>query len=305
MKKLLLLLFLLGSFIKGGAQSWIYHPFPSGNAVWMTEWIDSDGGTHYIRSYQSGDTTIGSNTYHSIFLTNVSGLFSGGIPDYNYNSKYFIGGLREDIADKKVYYYSEDEGTESLLYDFSLNLGDVAFIDSINSIGTDTIIVSGFDSVQIGGLQHRRILLQNSSTSGPNPMPGNWIEGVGSEAGLLQKFIMGFEFAYNLKCFTKDGVYQLPGNYMCAYEVGINEMSDNNSIKFGPNPSSGSVTLSINCNETYSITRMNDLGKMIWSKRDLQLTEINLDLNSYPAGVYFIRLLNLKGESIVKKVVKE
>src|SRR6476646_1832960 len=187
MKKLILSFSLLFTMCASKAQSWVYHPFPSDSATWMQEHVGSDGTSYFYRTYLLGDTTISSVTYHKIYMTGNTGYINsvGGYSPGPFSAIDFIGGLREDIPNKKVYFYRANQGTETLLYNFNLNTGDVAFIDSVYS-PYDTVMVTGIDSVIIGGVQHRSLVLTNIST-GP-VQAANWIEGVGSDAGLFDRF---------------------------------------------------------------------------------------------------------------------
>ena len=93
-----------------------------------------------------------------------------------------VGAIRES-AERKVWFrnFSEQEypvpGTgEYLVYDFGVHPGDT--VRSEFFTGTEYLVVSGFDAVEINGSLRKRILFKDFVYS-------SWIMGMGSERGLL------------------------------------------------------------------------------------------------------------------------
>jgi hypothetical protein len=304
MKKFLLICLIVFTVKTSNAQSWVYHPFPADSATWMQESVVTDSYL-YSRTYLMGDTIIGSNIYHKIYSTSSWGWFSSSYYPGSVGNN-IIGALREQ--NKKIYFYDGMDGTEKLLYNFNLNPGDIAFIDSTFS-QHDTIVVTGSDSILIGGAYHKVLILENLGIHNYG-VPANWIEGVGSDAGLFEKYRYGFEFGNQLVCFAinNEWLYHTSSlhPYDCKDGVGISEQEGNKvDIKVGPNPTSGMTHLAISCNDRYQIDVINNIGELIISKRDLQLSGTFVDLSSFSKGVYLIRLIDSKGNSVTKKIVKE
>jgi hypothetical protein len=307
MKKLLLITLLLLKFKFSGAQSWIYHPFPADSAIWVQQHVDWDGTPSYSRSYFIGDTVIGAFTYHKVYYSMSMYYAAGGYypgPVSTVNPLYAI---REDVPAEKVYRLDTYTGAEKLLYDFSLHIGDIAFVDSIVS-PYDTIVVTGIDSVIAGGSYHKRLLL--SSVQGM-VTPGNWVEGVGSEAGLAEYFTGGFEFSNQLVALCMNGIVQYPyysGSPApnCEFFLGIKETRDNIiEVVLGPNPVKDEIGLQMSCMDTYSVELMNAAGEMILSKKNLQLSAASFDIGTFAKGVYFVRISNSKGNSVTKQIIKQ
>ena len=96
-------------------------------------------------------------------------------------------------------------GTESLLYDFDLAVGDTVHYDPSG----DTIFVAGTDSVLVGGVYHKSFTMTNAY-SGTGFIPGDLIEGVGNVAGLDAWHLYRFEGASKLWCFSHKSVQQYP-----------------------------------------------------------------------------------------------
>ena len=108
-----------------GAQD--YHPFPMLNATWHISWgtstCDSNGlsatGYHY---YTDTDTLISSELYTKLKRLGVCPTCCPTLGPSAYDG--YMGGLRQDTLNKKVYIVPSDESTEYLLFDFSMNVGD-------------------------------------------------------------------------------------------------------------------------------------------------------------------------------------
>ncbi len=77
-----------------------------------------------------------------------------------------------------------------------------------------------------------------------------------------------------------------------------------------PNPFSGSGQLYIQSkeNQTVQMQAVDISGRSI-SSRKVELrtgnNTVSLQAQSWPAGVYFIRLMNDKGEKVLEKMVKK
>jgi len=305
MKKLLLIILLL-QLSRMQGQSWIYHSFPADSAIWVQQHVSSDGTPYYSRTYFIGDTVIGAYTYHKVYSTSsmyytAGGYYPGPVPAQPYNA------IREDLPAKRVYLLDLYTGVERLLYDFSLHTGDIAVIDS-TILPPDTIRVTGIDSVNVGGFYHKQLLLA-SSVPGMGMMAANWIEGVGSDAGLQEHYTEGFEFSNQLACFSVRNVAEYPAgtsSTYCGFALGIKELEGNViAVTLGPNPAADEVSLRISCKDTYSVDVMNAKGEVILSKKDLQLSGTRLDISSLAKGIYFVRISDPKGNSATRKIIKQ
>lgn len=182
MKKLLLFLISLLQLSNLIAQSNVYKPFPTKNAVWLKEKAFTGSGTVFYPKYEImyGDTIIESKTYQKLVET------TSGKP-------YYLGGLRQDVSLKKVYYRPAGE-KEQLLYNFDLAVGD-----TVNGAEPkDTITVKKIDSVLVGNVYHKAFRLKSSQ----NFDAGSLIEGVGHSGGMLEHYVYTFEHGRTLLCFS-------------------------------------------------------------------------------------------------------
>lgn len=304
MKKLLLIFFFFIFSTGLKAQSWVYHPFPADSAIWMEEHVGSDGYYTYKRIYMLGDTLVGSLNYKKIYQTYATWMSFSPTPITPAN---YVGSIRQDIPAKKVYFIDPGFVTDYVLYDFNLNVGDIVTISSIVETD-DTIRVVSIDSVIVSGNYNKRFVLEGT---GSVSNPGDLIEGVGNDAGLRNLYRTGFEFSDQLLCLSVDnsmaypfGNPIFPANY-CAYAVGIGELI-NNKLKLTvfPNPVLGAIHIVVNCNDNYDIEIRNSLGDLIHKKTDIQANGPTIDFSDFANGIYFVRLIDSKGNSVVKKIIK-
>ena len=164
------------------------------------------------------------------------------------------------------------------------------------------------DSVNVGGVFHRRLILENTNPGSPL-VPGNWIEGVGSESGLNERYNYGFEFSNQLVCFSVSNVAMFPvgtPSANCGFALGIKELKDNIiTVTLGPNPAKDEVNLWISCMDSYSVELINAAGEVVLFKKELELSGASFDIHSFAKGIYFVRISDSKGNTISKKIIKE
>jgi Secretion system C-terminal sorting domain len=344
MKKLLLLFVFLVHFYNSNAQS-AYIPFPTNMIIygWTQTDITSGSTYHSYRTEIVDDTIIGAYTYQK--------LYSGTGP-YTVTAA-----TRNDVLNKKVYLYSVSTGTEKLLYDFNLAVGDT--VNSSNGYGfyqpllegavsgtsftiVDTAWVTSIDSILMphDGLYHRRFnfsgkvknIIPDSadviiSTSNPGPYYYSSVAGASTLNMTMEPLIEGvgqlynpvshyfyfeYQWHYTVSCASINdaavvtlGSFNPPFIYanLCnSLLTGVEEVAASENVLLYPNPTNGLLHLETT-QPINSIEITNVLGKQLYSatKNNIQ-TELNI--SNFINGVYFIRLTDLKGNTVVKKIIK-
>ena len=125
------------------------------------------------------------------------------------NTDIFYKLLREDINERKVYFYDEITNSDFLLYDFSLNVGDIIPSNfpfyAQNSNGNPPNNLNVMKIVKNGQAFNRSIsktFFTDDISDGNSNLYPNIFEGIGSNIGLLyrpgQKMFEGGHF---LECF--------------------------------------------------------------------------------------------------------
>ncbi len=213
--------FVLGSFTSS-AQ---YIPIPTDStAFWKVEWYDYQfcGPIQPNASYRtffSGDTVINGLDYAKTYFSGYSQCLPMG----------YMGALRNDSVNRKVYFVEAGSMVEKLLYDFNPNVGDT--VPQLYS--SYDFIVIGIDSVFIGQGYRKRIQLDGTNFSDL----GNYIiEGIGSTNGLLSPLLWP-ETLYLLRCFSQNNLTIYPDTSTSCFDLfnHVNEEEANLLIIY-PNP---------------------------------------------------------------------
>lgn len=236
---------------------------------------------HYDCLIIEGDTVISNNEYYKLYdLYNC---------DFEYS---YLKGFIRETQDAKIYFLPVNTELEWLLYDFELNVGD-----SIYSEKDDCYV--HLDSVATDNT-NRKIYYVSYS----NKENLQWIEGVGSNIGLLMERIVG-GFQIFTCCFRNEElIYRIPGYSSCNITLSnnVNEMPV--PFKLYPNPITTEVEIHFNKPIQVDIT-----GEII-SVYGAKLKTFNLgksskyilDVRSIKPGVYVIRL-NFGTEIYSEKVI--
>lgn len=270
----------------GKSQTNVYHPFPDSGTIWIgTSWYN-DGGTgpcvvtNDYNLYISGDTTIGIYSYHKLYRNGYISSFMCPQPGYYYYGVY-AGAFRQDNANKKIYLF--ENGTDTLAYDFNLNVGDTLNWTCL-SIGYNNYIQS-IDSVLIGSQYHKRFWLNNNYAA--------LIEGVGSTLGAFARIAPAFESGEDLWCIRINN--QTAWSSSQVNKCSLTSIAENsiaeNQILISNNPFSTETTLSSISNLKYStLTVYNSSGQQAKQMQNISGQTITLYRDNLPSGLYFIRL---------------
>ena len=198
--------------------------------------------------------------------------------------------LREE--DGKV--WEKYGSTEVLLYDFTANLGD-----SLVCGYGDYFVVDSISIEQIGGVDRKKFWfgLEYDFIGDPYAME-TWIEGIGSDLGLL--FCGSYYFCggyYRALCFHQNGelVWQNP-EYDACLITDVEEIHDNELTVY-PNPAKNLVR--INGVEAAEVQVYNALGQMVKTVQGSN----EIDVSGLVEGVYMVRITDEDGRSYMARVV--
>ncbi|MEO8759789.1 MAG: T9SS type A sorting domain-containing protein [Bacteroidia bacterium] len=305
MKKLLFLIILFFTLLTK-AQTSAYHPMPDTNAVWNGSYWSLTGPPYQAVStpnikFLAGDTIINDTTYKKICS---SGYETIGNPNSNggYFTNSYMGAIRQDIANKKMYYFAYN-GIDKLLYDFNLHLGDTLpysynnpphfnYVSSIDSVLIGTDYRKQFHISKIGGT----FASQDSNYV-------SLIEGIGSTYGLLDEIIPPFEGGSGLCSFSQNNVLLYTNNQTTAYcdaTLGIKEVNHSTAFTIYPNPASNNITISSD-KELETITIYNTLGEVVFQTKNKNIQQ-QIDISTLTDGIYFVNS-SVNGISFSQKLI--
>jgi hypothetical protein len=278
-----LFLIIITTSLETQAQFGIYHPFPDSNAVWNWHFINwyCTAWTPINEEYSytfDGDTLIGSVQYHKLVtpFVQINNPGCGRL-----NSVGYVGCIRHDSINKKVYCIQPNDSVEYLIFDFNLQIGDQ--IPTITTICFRIFTVTQIDSVLIGSTYRKRWSEGTFSI----------IEGIGANWEFLKPMCEIVDGASGmLTCFTQEGITLYPDSVTdCSLITNINSLANKqSSVTVFPNPfhSSMTVTLAV---EKANMMIYNSLGELMQQLRISDFKTI-IHRNSLTNGIYFYRISN-------------
>jgi hypothetical protein len=313
MKKLLPFLFFSIFFLNSNAQTSVYHPFPDSNAVWCINWGVSCGQLPdeiFESTRITGETVISGIVYTRLatryWYLHVNYCFTNDTTEK-------ITYIRQDVSQKKVWIYDTFSKTESIFYDFDLQIGD-----TLNSTkvywapavtGQFPYVISSVDSVFMNGDYRKRFNFQGG------PWPGCFdssiVEGIGSMSGLWHHPSDCFEYYSQLVVFEQDGKALIDvggsSSIMCAsFYTDVNDVPENKEWSVYPNPAFDKITISGYHSSAKDgwVEVYNMMGEKITSSFYEQTHNSELNISSLAAGVYLVQVSD--GEKVYRnKFIKQ
>ncbi len=292
------LLFYLSLVTLATAQS--YQPFIQENVTWQNMYIDAgsihiySGGLHYY----IGDTvSVSGVTYHEL---NTYALVPATPYRYDFyidtTSKGSFGLIREDIAARKVYHMDVNGGPESILFDFSLAVGDTLLPCYIN-VYQPLIVTSIQWETFLDGSTRRQWVFDNGF---------NYTESLGSSQGYFVPMQMGLGFYYTQGCHTVDSlplyptVLNSPITDRCYTYLHQQILPAAPAIRVYPNPAQKYLTIERPQETRAPLVLYNAIGQVVLSTV-LEARQETVALGTLPAGWYTYRI----GERVVGMLVVE
>lgn len=271
-----------------GAQAQV--SFPTSNTVWTERHGQGEAEpVVMIMALKNADVTLGGHTYHKLYQS----------ADTAIDETDYIGGIRED-ASHKVWYYSLSTGTERMLYDFDIAIGDT--IRNTQSGNEATGTVRSIDTVVLGGVQRKRINF--STLEGTTWLSGSWVEGIGNDAtgGLLgDPFALPTcDCALSTLCFLDNGdlVYH-NANYAsmdCMPALSVASVGANEAVRVFPNPLKAGAGLHLQGVSAYSrVSIMDAYGRIVCAKELKGERTLDMGGISLKPGTYFYKLSGAVG----------
>lgn len=235
----------------------------------------------------------------------------------------FLGFLREDSANQKVYFYdpysfpTPNLSSKKLLYDFDIEVGDTVDVFyrahdnniqqaiklSVDSIG----IADKFNEQLLGPFLAAPIIddsarVYNLRPVGPHPShpsPKNitWVEGVGSVAGPMRSGIAGSPwYTYDLVCFHQNGqlAYYSVSNPnrnedSCLAFVTVSTEPEEKPYSLYPNPAIDKLLIEHSA-LAIDVNIINASGQLIYQTKHMGLVPLEIALTDWPRGIYFVKL---------------
>ena len=270
MKNAILILFFF-SGLTSIAQTSNYVPFVKENSQWSYKYVSEIGEEGAGPSFRiMEDTTINGVSYKKMW---VGGQYDGAIRETN----------------KTVYYFSKDSISESVLYDFNLQVGDTVHNPYGRAICAPfPIIVTSVDSMLLND-NHIKVYLFNSPFI-------SWWEGVGNLHYLLDPFTYLCVSGNNsLECMNHDtGLFYGEPDAGCV--VSVKETYAVSDWKMFPNPSESNFTIQVNANQVKHIRIYDITGVEVLFKQDFTENEVSVSIKN--KGIYIVQITRVNGDAL-------
>jgi len=295
----LIIFYILISSISGFSQDWA----PIGAKWHFSKFYDYDDLEEFTLIESVGDTMInGISSTHLMITKNWSCS--------NTDNNVFM----YQTIENEIYAKINNESEFHMLYNFSAEIGDSwKFPIMYNSMYTDTLqyTVTNIYTTNING-QSRKVLSCNLEFK----LGVFWyriyttqlIEGIGDVNYMFpwQSQFCDEDYILGLRCYEdyEIGLFHYDTDYPeCDYttKISTSEFDQNYDIEIFPNPSLNKIYLNGPESNYLKLEVINSQGQVLMRKEGF-LREIML--NELAPGVYFLRLVNSKGKTIVKRVVK-
>lgn len=275
-----------------------------------------------VRTYSltiSNDTLISSLNYKKVNCEIISANDDGSINKI----KLYAAGIREDI-DKQIVYVRYPNKEEQLLYTFNSHVGDTILIKDVykdqwtdsktvrtikkieqynngDNLGKKITVCDTTYSVQ-KGYDYGQPVTYNSKYE---IFSDDWYEGIGSMKCLIDLNHLGIQAELKhlqLLCFWNNSTltYHQEKYTECIYAshwTGINDISEKKVIIY-PNPTNGKLLIDTNLNVSLIQIYNTEGNKMTETQNK------NIDISSYPNGLYFVKIHSESGFMKVYKIIK-
>jgi len=251
-------------------------PFDS---TWVT--------TTYV---MTGDTTINSQVYKKMYYTDTYGT-------------HYQSCMRED-ADRKVWQNIYGYSNEILMYDYTLQAGDSVLLGYMEPMSM-YMHVDSVTSIVVNGNARQRFWLSVGDEN--YTAYENWIEGIGSNRGILtsgsEYFVGGHDW---LLCMSQNSelIYMNPCYNDCSLYSAVGQLKDPVLTLF-PNPATGRVNIADYGMLTGDVTVIiyDNKGVEVMQTRFSESRDSGIDVSSLTPGLYYVKIKSDKETEMHKLII--
>ena len=288
MKKITIVMLLLMGVVSLNAQD--MNPLVAEGKQWnvVLTYVPWPPITRVTDAYKvEGDTVVEETAYKTLFTTQSE-----------YFTNWELCGLLRETEDGQVYHrkycWNHTFGNETLLYNFSMQPGD-----SICFGNTYLMLLRKSDTILDSGNIRKKYDFQYKENGYLMDEHEVWIEGIGSELGLLHVGSLSLVGGiYDLLCYYEDDdlVWHNPNFNSCYISTdGLNE-NKTEIVSVYPNPARELVI--IEGTEVDEVQVYNAFGQLV--KTFKQINEINV--SDLLDGLYVLRITDVGGLSVTNHI---
>ncbi len=246
-----------------------------------------------------GDSLINGNLYQTLHSSGVTYEMSFMPPTQcNTTPVYYSepAGFLRNVG-QKVFYLPPADSIEVLLYDFDLEVGDT-LPDTYNHFGNNITTITNIDTILVNGVQRRQYYLYSMNGT----MATKFIEGIGHDRGLLERIDVMFDYASELYCYAENGIPVFPLSGAFCFS-GLPSSMESLSFEVHPNPSYGTMSVSLNENNSKPVTvsLLDVTGRKVHSEQ-MMVTDGILPFSTNLKGIFQL-VIESESNTATRKVV--
>ncbi|WP_317897966.1 T9SS type A sorting domain-containing protein [Aurantibacillus circumpalustris] len=179
--------------------------------------------------------------------------------------------------------FKYQSGSECLLYDFNLQVGDT--LPQLCMSWETNIKVTAIDSIFTPYGYRKRFKLSKSKPY--------LYEGIGNTAGLVEPIGPVMECGYTLQCFSLNDIAYVPTvGASCDLRVGIDSYESDVAPSVFPNPFNDFATISFNAILTKAhLNLYNYIGEKVMTREEIFGESTTIEKGSLKSGVYFFEII--------------
>jgi hypothetical protein len=274
-----------------------YQPFPLMQGRWVVQksgpWDTWPIAYSWILYEAHTDTIINSLSYKVVTAANSNSISPGSFGPATFSFAY-----RNDIPNKKVYIFTDINGTykDTLWYDFDLNIGDTikeGYSLTYQNSMYDRRVITSIDSVSECGIPHKRFHFACNSSFQDLGL----IEGVGYEDNFLQTGYPDCPF---------EPIYIYHTDFSCSITSVENRSDISMQIQLFPNPVLNDLQINFSKQNMifpleYSI--MDCLGKIV--SHGIFTDDKSLNVSELNNGLYLLLLQDDEKKIFQSKFIKQ
>lgn len=203
--------------------------------------------------------------------------------------------LRQD--GNKVYQYRSEDGTDFLLYDFGLQIGDQIDYNTcqLEVVAIDSVIL-------VDGSYRKKWTLKGFIDE------YEWVEGIGALSSFTNHWnaVCMTDFTTNLGCYSEDDEVLLKQNGAC-FVVNTQQIDlPENFVSVYPNPTNSLLNIEpkFSTEDKLRYKIYNTLGQQVTESFERPGSAFTINISGLKKGIYILEVSKRDGGKILKKIEK-
>ena len=252
---------------------------------------EAGSGEKWVRGTRTDILTSSGNT---VYTTNLSGSYSNNLKTYLVSQCYNLA----NVVNPQISF--------AMKYDTELNW-DVVYVEYSTNFGASWSVLG-----EIGPTWYNSDRTPETSGSDCNNCPGAQWTGTNTTLNTYSYSLNALNAETNIIfriVFHSDQAEFAAGVTIDDFVINgtlSNQNFELQNMVLYPNPSNGIFNLNAGLNKISSIDVYDVTGKIVWSKKDFEVSnaEIQLNLSAASQGIYFVKIAT-ENQSTVKRIIIE